>query len=550
MPKQLAITISGAVSLGSYEAGVLYEVIRAIGLHNINTATPDADKIYIDVLTGASAGGMTATIAAQKLMYEAGALDGAFTNAFYQPWVAEIGIERLLKSAGTASDNMSIFSSAAVVEISEKFLTARYGGPAPAPPDRHPALDARNLKLGLALTNLNGLDYATTLLPTGSLAYTKFKDQLIREFDVAQPAVHDNKTVWDALRNTAVSCGAFPLAFKVVEVARHPDEFLADPPVTPIADPQNFAYTDGGVFQNEPLSLAKLLVDKIDGHQEQANRFYLFVAPDLRKPAANSTFNAKNATLLKTTKQLVGAVFNQGRFPDLLNAQELNREVALLNTRALQLRTMLNAKDPATLRLASSMQATADVLLPALFSGEPAKALPDARKRLARQFAAEYDSMEPLTRDTWIDSILTLERAADLGATDEMTIYSIIAADTELASTGLEAFAGFFDRRCREHDYLVGRRKAQAFLQGKDIFGLAGGLNCAFEAVPVPDAKLDGLKLGDMDDSVRMEVRERLVDRADELMKEAGINWFIVGPVVRGCMDIVIRQKLNEVLEL
>jgi len=44
-----------------------------------------------------------------------------------------------------------------------------------------------------------------------------------------------------------------------------------------------------------------------------------------------------------------------------------------------------------------------------------------------------------------------------------MKIYSIIASDSELASTGLVAFAGFFDRRCREHDYLVGRQKAQAF---------------------------------------------------------------------------------------
>ena len=34
MPKRLAITIAGAVSLGSYEAGVLYEVLDAIHQHN------------------------------------------------------------------------------------------------------------------------------------------------------------------------------------------------------------------------------------------------------------------------------------------------------------------------------------------------------------------------------------------------------------------------------------------------------------------------------------------------------------------------------------
>jgi hypothetical protein len=37
MPKRLAITIAGAVSLGSYEAGVLYEILRAVRFNNENT---------------------------------------------------------------------------------------------------------------------------------------------------------------------------------------------------------------------------------------------------------------------------------------------------------------------------------------------------------------------------------------------------------------------------------------------------------------------------------------------------------------------------------
>jgi predicted acylesterase/phospholipase RssA len=71
MPKRLAITIAGAVSLGSYEAGVLYEVLDAIHQHNCVPGTPDEDRIEIDVLTGASAGAMTAAIVAQKMLYAA-----------------------------------------------------------------------------------------------------------------------------------------------------------------------------------------------------------------------------------------------------------------------------------------------------------------------------------------------------------------------------------------------------------------------------------------------------------------------------------------------
>ena len=59
MSKKLAITVAGAVSLGSYEAGVLYEVVTAIGAHNDHpeTKAKPEERIEIDVLTGASAGG-------------------------------------------------------------------------------------------------------------------------------------------------------------------------------------------------------------------------------------------------------------------------------------------------------------------------------------------------------------------------------------------------------------------------------------------------------------------------------------------------------------
>ncbi|MGA8654694.1 MAG: hypothetical protein WB586_00970 [Chthoniobacterales bacterium] len=97
MPKRLAITISGAVSLGSYEAGVLFETIEALRQHNINRETTDSEKILIDVITGASAGGMTAAIATQKPLYDASALAGERNNAFYLPWVFFV-LDRFFRS--------------------------------------------------------------------------------------------------------------------------------------------------------------------------------------------------------------------------------------------------------------------------------------------------------------------------------------------------------------------------------------------------------------------------------------------------------------------
>jgi len=72
MAYRLAMTVEGAVSLGSYEAGVLYETIDAIAQHN--TQANPAGQIFIDVITGTSAGCMSATVLAQKFLFEAAAL--------------------------------------------------------------------------------------------------------------------------------------------------------------------------------------------------------------------------------------------------------------------------------------------------------------------------------------------------------------------------------------------------------------------------------------------------------------------------------------------
>jgi hypothetical protein len=63
MTKRLAITISGAVSLGSYESGVMFKMFDTIKQHNQHPDTKAAsDDVKIDVITGASAGGMTAKL--------------------------------------------------------------------------------------------------------------------------------------------------------------------------------------------------------------------------------------------------------------------------------------------------------------------------------------------------------------------------------------------------------------------------------------------------------------------------------------------------------
>ena len=97
--KYLAITISGAVSLGSYEAGATYEILDAIRQHNQHPETiATGDFIRVDVLTGASAGGMTAAILAQKLLFAADQFvdesgnSSPYANPLYDTWVKTISL--------------------------------------------------------------------------------------------------------------------------------------------------------------------------------------------------------------------------------------------------------------------------------------------------------------------------------------------------------------------------------------------------------------------------------------------------------------------------
>ena len=154
MAKKLAITVSGAVSLGSYEAGVMYEIVHAIREHNESPDTAAKDRILIDVLTGASAGGMTAAILAQKLMFQADALEGAYSTRFTRhgsrTWISWVSSwnnrVRAPRSRSSPRNSSKIYPGAiSRLDISARaFLRARItvpqrknlAGPCPVKPQR------------------------------------------------------------------------------------------------------------------------------------------------------------------------------------------------------------------------------------------------------------------------------------------------------------------------------------------------------------------------------------------------------------------------------
>ena len=283
MAKRLAITIAGAVSLGSYEAGVLYEIIHALGMHNADARTRDDQRIVIDVITGASAGGMTATLATQKLLFDAPVLREPYANALYDAWVKDIDLARLLRVHGDDDALKSILSSQLVVDLSKRSLTDRYAEPAAVlRRTRHPAA-SEVITLGLAMSNLNGVDYGLLTRPKGDpFVYTRYQDQWMQVFDSTDPASSDTLASWGAgTQRRGVLREHSP--FALPRRRRRGGGWRDFPgPVRGRATARRSGgstYTDGGTFDNEPLGLAKDIVDTIDKHVRTESRFYLFVAP-------------------------------------------------------------------------------------------------------------------------------------------------------------------------------------------------------------------------------------------------------------------------------
>ena len=554
MPKKLAITIAGAVSLGSYESGVLFEVLDAIDQHNRNPDTTPDSRIVVDVLTGASAGGMTAIILAQKLLFNAGEFAGPYDNPLYNTWVKRISLAGLQATQKDEPALHSLFSSDLIEAISRETLLSRYSTTPPAAAQRH-AATGDSIRVGVAVTNLNGVAYGYQVAPAGKFTYIDYGDQFTRN---AQAATCDNAEFWEPLRQAAVASGAFPIAFRAKDLQRsakgEPDDYAAENLEPWAHDPATFTYSDGGILQNQPLGIAKNLVDLIDQHQNQDERFYLFVAPHANDPGANDDFHEANADYVHMIKRLLGVVMGQSGFQDWITALGVNKRIALLDERAAGLKDAILGGEIAVPALATTATSLLRLFFPGGTHMPPGAAQPEtlgaAQARIAAQYASEMTALSatPGQAEAFRDAVLAFESAAGLGARDFMTIYGVTATDTELASSGLEAFLGFFDQKFRDHDYDVGRAHARQVLTNPELAnsGGIGPISYTGSEIRPIDARLNGLKLSGAPAADLEQFKAGTQARVKEMVRE------LLGPLVSVAADplagLATREILNRVI--
>ncbi|HSY68922.1 MAG TPA: patatin-like phospholipase family protein [Edaphobacter sp.] len=562
MPKRLAITIAGAVSLGSYEAGVLYEVLDAIHQHNCVPGTPDEERIEIDVLTGASAGAMTAAIVAQKMLYAADEFRDPYDNPLYNVWVKQINLVELLNTTNGGSPESesplrSIFSSNMVERIAAGSLTARYASGEVPPRVTHMAA-AKSISLGMTLTNLNGVDYGYDMQPNGKYIYTQHEDQLTRVVSVGGT---DHREIWEEIRDASVASGAYPLAFRAKELERKRADYTKTNLEPWTDDPSRFTYTDGGVLQNEPLGMAKKLVNAIDGHWNNESRFYLFVSPHGKSSRADSHFREVDADYFHMMKRLSKVLLGQSEFQDWITAVEMNEQIALMDARAAELVQGLSSGELKS----GSLKRVADGLLKVLFrqpkhtgngNRRVAKigkeSLSDARRRIEHQYRDEIALLGAGTysADAFRDTVLAFETAANLGERDYMRIYGIAVSEELLAGAELSAFLGFFDQRYRDHDYDRGRMVARGVLTDPLLSepGELGPIRYSPTRTNAIDTSLNGLLLSHLSSEEQKVFRDGMKKRVSEMVRDLIGFWsypadvVVIDPLMNAILNHLFRE--------
>lgn len=422
---QCGIVMAGAISAGAYSAGVMDFFMEALDAYDKAKAQPEwngpTHDVRVPVMAGASAGGMTAAIAALHSFREiehvrpGKPVPAKPANRLYSSWVTDISIERLLETTdlATGQDRQGVKSALCCAVLDEIVNNAIIMSGALRQPNWVGRGQDRTLRVLLTLTNVRGVPYSFSVFGadarqqfgmlnhgdylgfTAGIGAPQGNDSHF--LDVANPAGDE----WDLFKTAALATGAFPVGLAPRLLKRpptdyedalrvridDPNDFKAIPPGQSFdrKTPYTFVSVDGGTIDNEPLELARQYLAgnrlRNDRNGETASKAVILIAPFpnfARMPEADA-----NERLTHVVPQLFSALIDQARF----NPEEL----ALAENDAVFSRFIVSPIRP---------------------SGDN----PHAQK------------------------------------------YPI-------ASGSLGGFGGFIHESFRRHDYLLGRRNAQAFLR-------------------------------------------------------------------------------------
>ena len=145
---RFALSISGGIALGSYEAGVLTQLYKDIWNFNGHPSVEGKACLKIDAVAGASAGSITGLILTQAISL--GLTPDILEERMRTCWVQDLAIENLLAPSTQPITGDAVFTDEVIQKIREAVLEI--------PPK--PTEGAEEITLWITMTNLDGIPFS------------------------------------------------------------------------------------------------------------------------------------------------------------------------------------------------------------------------------------------------------------------------------------------------------------------------------------------------------------------------------------------------------
>ena len=301
-PVKIALVLSGAVALGTFEAGVVYEILAAI-----SRGAP----LTVDIIAGSSAGSLVGAMVAKAFV-------AGVPFEFVLPKWKEFTLQELTSRYETPEQarirgkqtDKGVLSSESVRNILNEYLVKD-----PVERNFQPRFSAPRVVLTLTLTNLDGLP--GTGAPDDE---NRFAEAVIFRFSPPDPGHLDLSpyppAIWQRVADVCRASSAFPGAFDpgpvpwlnrisipgLLEEVWENEPLLQklhelDPSVQP-----KMRYADGGILDEQPVERAVSMLPLVTGGRGEAGvqtlvydprRCLLFIEPD---PPATSLDALKAGT--------------------------------------------------------------------------------------------------------------------------------------------------------------------------------------------------------------------------------------------------------------
>jgi predicted acylesterase/phospholipase RssA len=459
---RLALTISGAVSLGAYEGGALAALI--LGVQSL--AERPEPPLRIDAIGGASAGSITAMLTARCL------LDGLDPiHVMAESWVRKDSLAAMRTRDPHAPLSIETLRRSAVELLD------------PPAPHRGRPHQAAPITIHMALGCLRGLNFRMGRLDGPPIEASTFMDW--GEF-----TLHPGMTVEDyteprdaSVVDFALASGANTFGFppKALDRRVRPEDvaLLDRRRITNL--PPDWSgwlwYTDGGTLNNEPLGRTFDIANDIDA-DGAGRRVHVLIHPHPEAVSTDTGWTIPTERPDWTTTVIRCDRLQRTRsiYDDLRQAEKTNSRIIWAEHLRNAIMPLLEADEGTwsdtlrpVLEAISEQKAAIDLKEPDAINPSP-----EAVEQGDAAVESDLDAIQLFTRVLAAATGLSGKHPARIEVVSPLLLPEAKDRPVEdlLAGEFLLHFGGFLNERLRWNDFELGYRSVQEWLKGLEALGV------------------------------------------------------------------------------